>query len=323
MINTQITLLDPVDEQLLEVETLLLSQVDAHASGLELALAQLIEAGGKRIRPRIALLTGSMLGADPGQLLYLAAAIEMLHTASLVHDDLIDGALLRRGMETLNAGWSPSASVLAGDFAFTRAAQLILGTRSFPAIDLFNETMVRMVSGEITQLARRRSTASREEYYLWIRAKTASMFELASGAAALLSPGKAGLAETARRFGYGTGMAFQIVDDILDFAGDQATLGKPVGNDLLQGTITLPALYYLEAHPDEPILRAVINRNAIDKASLAGLITSICRSQAICQCLEDAHDFLRDALEALNGLPDGVERQALAEIATSTLTRST
>ena len=322
MINTQISLLDPVHESLQEVEALLTAQVDVNRSSLERALSRLIGAGGKRIRPRITLLTGSLLGADHKTLLFLGASIEMLHTASLIHDDLIDGALLRRGMETLNTHWSPAASVLVGDLAFTRSSQLILGTASLPVIGMFNETMDRMVEGEITQLAKTRGATTRAEYYDWIKAKTASMFELAAGAAARLSPVDEDVINVARTFGYEIGMAFQIMDDILDFTGEQTTLGKPVGNDLRQRTITLPALIYLETHPDDPDLYTLINRSPIDESNIDRLIVDIRRSEAIDQSLAIADDFLRDALEALGYLPQAPERQALAKIAISLVERN-
>jgi len=322
MINTQISLLDPVHESLQEVEALLTAQADETRSTLEMALSRLIGAGGKRIRPRITLLTGSLLGADHMPLLFLAASIEMLHTASLIHDDLIDGAFLRRGMETLNTHWSPAASVLVGDLAFTRSSRLILSTASLPVIGMFNETMDRMVEGEITQLAKTRGATTREEYYAWIKAKTASMFELASGAAARLSRVDDDVINVARDFRYEIGMAFQIMDDILDFTGEQSTLGKSVGNDLRQRTITLPALIYLETHPDDPDLCNLIHRSPIDKYGVDRLIADIRRSKAIDQSLTVADEFLRNALEALGYLPQGPERQALAEIAISMVERN-
>ncbi len=227
----------------------MLAQADRHHPDLGAAIEHLLSSGGKRIRPAVALLTGSMLGGSVDKLVILGAAIELLHTATLVHDDLIDGAILRRGITTLNAQWMPAATVLTGDFIFARAAKLAAETDSIPVMHLFAETLATIVNGELTQLFSSRGLVSKEDYLLSIHAKTASMFELATAAAALLSPVDNDTVEDLRTFGYDIGMAFQIVDDVLDFTGEQATVGKPVGSDLRQGLITLPALYYFEEQP--------------------------------------------------------------------------
>lgn len=318
-----ITLLDPVMEKLQQVEALLTAQVDPRHSPFQAALARLISAGGKRIRPRIALLVGGALAADPGALLDLAAAIEMLHTATLIHDDLVDASVLRRGVETLNARWSAGASVLVGDLAFTRAAGLIQRTRSFPAIEMFTRTMSLMVESEVSQLARERGFSNREDYFICIGAKTAALFELAAGAPALLSPAGEVVFMAARRFGYGIGMAFQVLDDVLDFTGDPASLGKPVGNDLRQGMMSLPALFYLEDHPGDRDLGAVLHRESLSGPALQGLIERIRSSFAIDRSLATAHGFVLKALEDLTFLPEGPERFALAEIALEIVDRVT
>lgn len=311
----------PLSVQLEQVEALLAAQVDGNRSPLDAALAQLIAAGGKRIRPRLALLTGGLLAADPGPLLHLAAAIEMLHTATLIHDDLVDGASLRRGVETLNAHMSAAASVLVGDFAFTRSAQLVLATGSLSAVDMFTEAMATIVSGELTQLARPRGIANREEYFDWIGAKTAALFELSTGAPTLLSQSGAEVTPYARRFGYAIGVAFQIMDDVLDFTSDAAHLGKPSGQDLRQGILTLPALIHLEAHPDDPSLNLLINRQRLPEAELEQLVGSIRQSGSIEQAIEVAYGYVRDGLDALSQLPDGPERPLLEKIARSVVDR--
>lgn len=322
MLNTSPVLMNPPTVQLEQVEALLASQVDANRSPLDAALAQLISAGGKRIRPRLALLTGGLLAADPVPLLYLAAAIEMLHTATLIHDDFVDGASLRRGVETLNAHASAAASVLVGDFAFTRAARLVLATGSLSAVDMFTEAMATIVNGELIQIARPRGIANREEYFDWIGAKTAALFELSTGAPALLSRVDAEAASSARRFGYAIGVAFQIMDDVLDFTSDAAHLGKPSGQDLRQGILTLPALIHLEAHPDDPSLGRLINRQRLPEAELAQLVDSIRQRGSIEQAIEIAHGYVREGLDALDQLPDGPEHPALEKIARSVVDRN-
>jgi geranylgeranyl pyrophosphate synthase len=322
MLNTHPVLMNPPSVQLDQVEALLASQVDANRFPLDAALAQLISAGGKRIRPRLALLTGGLLAADPAPLLHLAAAIEMLHTATLIHDDLVDGASLRRGVETLNAHTSAAASVLVGDFAFTRAARLVLGTGSLAAVDMFTEAMATVVNGELVQLARPRGIANREEYFEWIGAKTATLFELCTGAPALLSRIDAEAASSARRFGYAIGVAFQIMDDVLDFTSDAAHLGKPSGQDLRQGILTLPALIYLEAHPDNPNLRLLINRQRLPEAELNQLVNSIRQSGSIEGAVNVASGFIHDGLNVLGELPDGPERFELENIVHSIIDKN-
>ena len=172
-----------------------------------------------------------------------------------------------------------------------------------------------MVDGEVSQLARERGISSREEYYRWIGAKTAALFELACGAPALLSAAGEQALSNARRFGYEIGMAFQIVDDVLDFTGEPGLLGKPVGSDLRQGVMTLPALIYLEQHPGEANLEKILRRESLDERALQGLIEQIRRSEAINLSLETAHGFIREAMDELACLPECPERFALVEIA--------
>ncbi len=320
--NRMLTIFDPLLAQLEQVEVLLAQRVDGSRSPLEAALAQLIAAGGKRLRPRLALLSGDLLGAEPDPLLYLAAAIEMLHTASLVHDDLVDGANLRRGVATLNARWSAAASVLVGDFAFTQAAQLVLATRCLPAIDLFTESMRSMVAGELAQLARPRGLASREEYFDWINAKTATLFELAAGAPALLAAADAETVAAARRFGAALGMAFQIMDDVLDFEGEASEAGKPVGQDLRQGVLTLPALLYLESRSDDLRLRLLVERRSLPAEELERLVTAIRASGAAAAAVDIARGFIRRGLEALHRLPESPERLALTALAEAIIDRN-
>ncbi len=305
----------PLAARLEAVESHMRAQAhDAHPD-LAAALHHLIDAGGKRVRPIVTLYTGEMLGAHPERLLDLAAAVELLHTATLVHDDLIDGALLRRGIATINANWTPAATVLTGDFIFARAAKLAAATGSVEVMDLFAEALTIIVGGEINQHFISKGLASRPDYYRRIYAKTASMFELASGAAAVLSPVDEDIREAARRFGYEIGMAFQIMDDILDFTAAQSHLGKPVASDLRNGLITLPAIYYHEAHPADLDMRSVINHNGHSGEQLNRLIENIRASEAIAQSHEEARRYVERGLSYLHELPNTPERAALEEMA--------
>lgn len=311
-----VTFFTPVQEEMRQVEELMRAQADGHHPELRAALHHLLGAGGKRIRPTLVLLTGNMLGADPDKLITLAAAVEMLHTATLVHDDLIDGALLRRGNPTLNARWSPASTVLTGDFIFARAAKLAAETDCLPLMRLFAETLAIIVNGELTQLFSSRDIANRENYNQRIFAKTASLFEMSARGAAMISPVDEATVEAMQDYGYQLGMAFQIVDDILDFNGEQAEVGKPVGSDLLQGLITLPTLHYIEDHPDDPNIRPLLEGNySVGQKQMNRLVQSIRKSDAISRSMNEAQKYVAEALRALADMPVGTERQALEDLA--------
>jgi len=312
---TKGTFLTPVQELIVEVEARIRRQAEGHHQELGAAMEHLLSSGGKRIRPAVALLTGGMLGAERELLITLSASIELLHTATLVHDDLIDGALLRRGIATLNAQWTPAATVLTGDFIFARAAKLASETNNVDLIKLFAETLSTIVNGEITQMFSSRGLANRDDYYQRIYAKTASMFELATAAAAMLSPAGGDMIELMRSFGYDIGMAFQIVDDILDFTGEQATVGKPVASDLRQGLITLPALCYIESNPNDPDLDWLRDGRQFQDGQIDRLVESIRKSGAIQQAMEEARNFIQSGLVKLENTPDGPEHLALVGLA--------
>ncbi len=304
-----------VQEEMQRVEILMRSQAEDRHPDLEIVLNHLLSSGGKRIRPVVALLSGEMLNAEPESLVTLAASIEMLHTATLVHDDLIDGAILRRGIATLNSQWSPAATVLTGDFIFARAAKLAAETNSVAVIRLFAETLTTIVNGELTQLFSSRRVANREDYDRRIHAKTASLFELATASGALLSPASEDMVEKLRCFGNAIGMAFQIVDDILDFTGEQSSVGKPVASDLRQGLITLPALFYHEAHPDDPDMARLLSENYLSEELIIRLVEAIRQSGAIQQSLEVAQGYITQSRKWLEFMPDNPQRRALDELA--------
>jgi len=291
------------------------SQADGHHPDLASALNLLLASGGKRVRPAVALLTGGMLSGSPDSLVILAAAIELLHTATLVHDDLIDESFLRRGNATLNAQWSPGATVLTGDFIFAQAARLASETNSIQVMQLFAETLATIVNGEITQMFSGHGLVSRQQYEQRIYAKTASLFETASRSAAMLSPVDESVVEKMRVYGYSIGMAFQIIDDILDFTGEQATIGKPVASDLRQGLMTLPAINYWETHSDDQDMKAIINGNKIDEAQMNRLVSAIRNSGSINIALEQARYHIDNSLQVLQGFPDNPERQSLENLA--------
>ncbi len=310
------TFFTSVQDQLQFVEQRIREQAgeDQHPD-LRSALEHLLAAGGKRIRPTLGLLVGNMLGAPEDKLITLGASVELLHTATLVHDDLIDGALLRRGMPTLNARWSPAATVLTGDFLFARAAKLAAETDYLPLMKLFSETLATIVNGELTQMFSARGVIERDNYYNRIYAKTASLFEMSSLAATMVATEDQDVRDSMKAFGYEVGMAFQIVDDILDFTGDQSTVGKPIGSDLLNGLVTLPAIYYAEEHPDNEDVLSLPDGGWKDTERVQRLVDGIRKNGAVEKAMNEARQAVSRALSTLEDAPASPERDALEELA--------
>jgi geranylgeranyl pyrophosphate synthase len=325
VISTQTTadLFAPIQADLQAVEARLRqAALSNQHPALTSAVEHLLASGGKRIRPAVALLTGRLFNADAERVVALAAAIEMLHTATLVHDDLIDGSLLRRGLPTLNAQWTPGATVLSGDFLFARAAELATETESVRVIKEFSRTLMIIVNGEINQMFVGRGQASREGYFERIYAKTASLFAVAAEAAAILGGAAEQTISAMRYFGHEVGMAFQIVDDILDFTGDETRLGKPVGSDLRQGLITLPVLAYLARYPDDRDVGALLNGRSGDAERVERAVQAVRASGAIGEAMHEAKAYIARAQAALRPMPDNEYRRALEDLADYIASRS-
>jgi geranylgeranyl pyrophosphate synthase len=310
-----VTFLSPVTEEIKLVEARMRAQADEAHPDLRAALEHLLSAGGKRVRPTLGLLVGNMLGAPLEKLVTLGAAVELLHTATLVHDDLIDGSLLRRGTPTLNARWSPPATVLTGDFLFARAAKLAAETDHLPLMKLFSDTLAIIVNGELTQMFTSRGLVNRENYYRRIYAKTASLFEMTSRAAAMVSPVDEDTIESMRDFGYQIGMAFQIVDDILDFTGDQNAVGKPLGSDLLNGLVTLPGIYYAEVNPSDPDVLSLPQGGWTNNENMTRLVENIRSSSCTKKAMVEAEQHIDRALICLDSFEPSAERDALENLA--------
>jgi geranylgeranyl pyrophosphate synthase len=186
---------------------------------------------------------------------------------------------------------------------------------------IFAETLAIIVNGELTQLFTARGLTNRESYYKRIYAKTASLIEMTTRAAAMISPVDESVIESMRVYGYNLGMAFQIVDDVLDFTGEQAEVGKPVGSDLLQGLVTLPAIYYAEAHPDDPDVICLISGCFSEHERMERLVMAVGRSSGVEKSLDEAQGYIQKAIQSLAGMPPGVERQALEDLACFTVIR--
>jgi len=311
---TTAELFAPVQRELAAVEARLHQAVQDQHSSLTTATERLLNAGGKRIRPAICLMAARIFDANPDHSISLAAAVEMMHTATLVHDDLIDESALRRGVPTLNADWPADAIVLAGDYLFARAASLIAQTNHPHLIELFSQTLMIVVNGEIKERFSGKGCISRDDYYERIYAKTAAMFVLATEAAATLGEADQASLEALSEFGRQVGMAFQIADDALDFIGTPDQTGKPVGNDLRQGLFTLPAIYYAEAHPDDADMKALLNGNAGDPGTISRVIEAVRTSSAVNEALREARAFVARGQHVLERLPPSPYVAALSAV---------
>ena len=322
MVEKQITheqIIAPVKDDLARLETLMIACADGYHQDLIAAVEHIISSGGKRIRPAISFLVGRIYDLEQTRLDTLAASIEMLHTATLVHDDLIDGSLLRRGSPTLNASWSPAATVLTGDFLFAKAAEFAAATDSPRLLKKFAQTLSTIVNGELNQIFMSKGLLSREDYYTRIYAKTASLLELCTSSPAILAENEDHII-LLEKFGRKIGMAFQIVDDILDFVSDESDLGKPIASDLKQGLFTLPTIYYFEQNPDNELVQKVLHGNASDE-EMFKVFQAIKDSNAVSDALAEARQEITESLEILDKLNLGEEDQILRDVAAYIINR--
>ena len=312
----------PVAEDLDLVEDALQLTAKSDFAPLEAMLTQVLSRGGKRLRPAVALLAGRFGEYDADRQIPLAASIELLHTATLVHDDVIDAADLRRGDATANATFGNPASVMLGDYMFAHAAALVARTGHIGVIRLFADTLMVMAKGELAQDVAAYDAASGNvrDYYRRIHGKTASLFATAGAGGAMMAGCAQADIEALREYGRCLGMAFQIVDDILDFTGSEEQLGKPVGGDLRAGTLTLPAIYVLEQGGGENPVSAVLNADESERDGLlAAAIEAVRAAEVLAQSEATAAEWRERAMAALETVErDGprAELRAIAEFVT-------
>lgn len=312
----------PVAEDLILVEDLLESVKRVDLAPLRLMLDHALAPRGKRLRPALVLLAGTFGDYNLNRLVPLGTAIELLHTASLVHDDVVDGATSRRGRPTANAVFDNALTVLLGDFMFANAAEMVTRTGSLPVTRLFALALMKMTNGELDQDSAAFDVGRDVQHYLWrIGGKTAALFGHSTQGGALLAGCGEGQVEALRSYGYNLGMAFQIVDDILDFTGDEAEMGKPAGGDLLEGTITLPALFYLESAPGENPVRSFLAADGDRATFLPEALAAVVASDAIARAQGMAQEFVDRALEGLSTLEATDARHTLEELSSYVLTR--
>jgi octaprenyl-diphosphate synthase len=273
--------------------------------------------GGKRLRPILVLLSGRLFGdANPG-LIRMAAVVEMIHTATLVHDDVIDLAKTRRGRPSINVVWGNHTSVLAGDWLYMQAFQIALRERNFPTLDLLINLTQMMVEGELLQLERVGKIGVTEADYMeLIDRKTASLFSACARLGAI-SAGAGEAAETRLgEYAWNLGIAFQLVDDILDFTSREKILGKPVGNDLREGKVTLPLIYALETADAEErkLVETVLADGNYDQVPFSKILHILNRHRGIERAQERAESFTEKARAIIAEFPESPYQRALAAV---------
>lgn len=313
LMQTDMQTLDKVIRNDLASRVVLINQISEY----------IITGGGKRIRPLLTLLCGRIAGFTDGELLHqMAAMIEYIHTATLLHDDVVDESGLRRGRKTSNAVFGNAASVLVGDFIYTRAFQMMVKGDSLRLLSVMANSTNQISEGEVLQLLNiGRNDLTEEEYFQVIKYKTAILFEAAARVAAIVAKAQIEKEEALANYAINIGTAFQIADDILDYTGDSNTMGKNVGDDLLEGKVTLPLIYLLK-NGSESEKKSIIN--AIDdphNANVEFIINTIKNSNAISYCSSLAHDYVDKAICQLRIFDDSEYKSAMIELAQTAINR--
>lgn len=308
------------DLQAVEKEMLTAMQSDV---SLICDVSQHIIRGGKRIRPLLALLMSRLFGETSSPQIILASTIEFIHTATLLHDDVVDNSTMRRGIATANNVWGNEASVLVGDFLYSRAFQLLVDMNEHPLMLLLAKAINVMAEGEVLQLMSRHDSSTDEAiYFRIIHAKTAVLFQAACEMAATLAKTNTHNIQQAAQFGQHVGLAFQLTDDALDYSGDAQQLGKNIGDDLAEGKVTLPLIHALQ-HANEQEKQLITHIIATGELTQLDNIQAIIeRHQSVAYTLSHAKHHQQQAIQALQLFPESVYKTALAQLAEFILIRS-
>lgn len=309
----------PLQDRLARVEDRLAQIIESDGEATAAIMAYLGDARGKRLRPLLVMLWADVYreaaSPPPDILVDLGAAVELVHLASLVHDDLIDGAAARRGRPTLARRYGPGPTVLAGDYLFAAAFEMLVGQGQFIALGALARALREMSEAEIEQLALAfRLDTDAAAYWRCVRGKTGSLFGAACEIGAQAGGATAGGARLARAFGMRLGCAFQVADDLLDVIGDPAQLGKPVGQDLARGLLTLPLIDVLNQDPSAGSLRSALAARRIDEATLAGFRRAVKDSGAEGRTRGSIAELLAGARGCLESLPPAHRADAVAHL---------
>ena len=309
-------------QDLQQVNQVIGQQVKSDVVLIEQVGNYVIQSGGKRMRPLIVILSGKVLGYSSPELYRQAAMVEFIHTSTLLHDDVVDESDKRRGKDTANNLFGNAAAVLVGDFLYTRAFQLMVGAGSMKLMQIMADATNIIASGEVMQLINIGNIDLTEETYLEvIKSKTAKLFEAAAQIGAVLSNAATEQEIALKNYGMLLGTVFQIVDDILDYVGDEESIGKNLGDDLAEGKATLPLIYLMRQGSSE-VANAV--KDALTngrREKFAEIRHFVLNSDALDYCRQVAEKIANEAVQCLSVLPDNEYRQILAELATQSLTR--
>ena len=307
-----------------EVDRVIAQRLDSEVPLVGEVARYIISAGGKRLRPVLLLLTCGALGYTGSQRHNLAAVVEFIHTATLLHDDVVDESTLRRGHPTANENFGNPASVLVGDFLYSRAFQMMVDANSMRVMQTLADATNVIAEGEVLQLMNMHNASLDEEGYLRvIRSKTAKLFEASARLGAILAGSPAAIETACADYGQALGTAFQVIDDVLDYDGNAAEMGKNLGDDLREGKTTLPLILAMQ-RGSEPQRQTV--REAIETGSMERLIeiVSIVRETGALEATRDAAAAeAQRAIDAAMQLPDNVHRQAMVVLASQLLNRRT
>jgi geranylgeranyl pyrophosphate synthase len=311
----------PIKKDLLVVEDRLKAIGVMDAPWLGDLLAYALKGGGKRLRPALAILSASFYDYDLERLMPMTLAVELMHLATLVHDDTIDNSFVRWGRPTVNKVWGMEKAVLLGDYLFAKAGDLTASTENLRVIKLLPQTLMIITNGELAQAASSfQLKQSREQYIFRISSKTAALFVMATESGAVLSKAPEKSIKILHDYGFYLGHAFQIIDDILDFIGTEEEMGKPVGSDLAQGTVTLPTLMLMEKYPqDNPVKR--LFEGGDKKENLRQTIEMVRNSTIIQECFDVASDYCAKACRNLKNLPEKEACGMLTNLADFIVTR--
>lgn len=301
----------PVQSQLDQVEKKLHGLRGDGIPELQPLLDYVLSNGGKRVRPAITLLASDFYPHDPQNPIIMAVAVELLHLATLIHDDTVDDSDLRRGKATVSNRWGKHVAVLFGDYVFAASATFVCDTGNLRVVRRFSETIMELASGEIIEYFNCYNPKhARELYHDRIYRKTASLFCTAAETGAVLGGAPEPQIRALREYGYNIGMAFQMVDDLLDVQGDASELGKPVGNDLLQGVLTLPSIMLLERYPENNPIEALFRERTHD-SHLQQALEMINNSGIVSDCYAEIRQYCAEAAKVLHILPACESRQSL------------